>query len=116
LSVYRLIKIHRVREISQSGNPINVIGFFSNDVNAELAARNNGPNGSHGEVKIVSALQIIDTGEIFVLDETVRGAVKLDPELAIRRADLRREGLAKLSPLEREALGIIVTREDEEED
>jgi hypothetical protein len=76
------------------------VGYASTHYGAQTLARGKGGWGSDGSVKEVAAVEI--DGRIYL----VTGPIDLDGKEAEAKENFRQNALAKLTPAEREALGV----------
>jgi hypothetical protein len=81
-----------------------LIAVCSTGTNALAQSKGKGWYGGDGEVYERKALRF--QGKIYLLDENTSGPVDLDGEQAKVKDRIRKEALAKLNPVEIEALGL----------
>jgi hypothetical protein len=103
--IYEFVTAWEVFEtVDERGSRGGSAGVFSRQSEADMVAAGKGWYGGKGNVAEVVLLRVLSTGEHFKL--MARAPVDLDGRLQAERDGLRTKALEKLTPEERQALGL----------
>jgi hypothetical protein len=97
------VAIFRVREIQDSERLGKVVGYFTTGDKAKIAAKGKGAWGSEGEITPAWALPA-EGGKFHILEQ--QEPLELDVDFVAFEKAARDAALAKLTPDERQLLGI----------
>jgi hypothetical protein len=102
---YTIKVVYAVYSTDQDGRNLSVIGVYSTEDKAKIAAVGKGSWGDSGNISPRNAI-ITDDGKCWLLDINHGTPIDVDDDFKEQQEQVKKKALQKLTPEERKALGL----------